>query len=104
MIIFLAGATGAVGRRVCVLLTDAGHQVVGTTRSPDKASLLRALGVAPIVVDFLDADAAADAMRTVRPDIVVHQLTDLASPPGTPGYAATQEANHVACASMALEI
>ncbi|HET7493262.1 MAG TPA: NAD(P)-dependent oxidoreductase [Bradyrhizobium sp.] len=93
MIIFLAGATGAVGRRVCVLLMDAGHQVVGTTRSPDKASLLRALGVAPIVVDFLDADAAADAMRTVRPDIVVHQLTDLASPPGTPGYAATQEAN-----------
>jgi nucleoside-diphosphate-sugar epimerase len=93
MRVFLAGATGVIGRRLCVLLMDARHEVVGTTRSPEKASLLRVLGVTPIVVDVLEADAVTDAVTIARPDIIVHQLTDLASPPGTPGYAAAQEAN-----------
>ncbi len=93
MRVFLAGATGVIGQRLCVLLRDASHEVVGTTRSPGKALLLRGLGVTPIVVDVFEADAVIDAMATARPDIVIHQLTDLASPPGTPGYAAAQEAN-----------
>jgi nucleoside-diphosphate-sugar epimerase len=54
---------------------------------------LRAIEVAPVVVDVLDADAVALAVAAARPDIIIHQLTDLPSAPGTPGYPAAQEAN-----------
>jgi nucleoside-diphosphate-sugar epimerase len=94
MRIFLAGASGVVGRRLAGLLRDARHEVTGTTRSPDKARTLRALGIAPIVVDVFDADALAQAVAAARPEIVIHQLTDLPSGPGTPGYPAAQQANH----------
>lgn len=93
MRIFLAGATGVIGRRLAPLLRDAGHEVAGTTRKPEKASWLRTIGVMPVVVDVFDADAVARAAIVVRPDVVIHQLTDLSSAPGTPGYAAGQEAN-----------
>jgi nucleoside-diphosphate-sugar epimerase len=91
--VFLAGATGVVGQRLAVLLRDAKHEVVGTTRTPAKDRMLRALGITPMVVDVFDADALAQAVTTARPDIVIHQLTDLPSAPGTPGYPAAQEAN-----------
>jgi nucleoside-diphosphate-sugar epimerase len=55
--------------------------------------MLHALGVAPVVVDVFDSDALTEAVATARPDIVVHQLTDLSSAPGTVGYPAAQEAN-----------
>jgi nucleoside-diphosphate-sugar epimerase len=77
MKIFLAGATGAIGRRLIPLLLEAGHQIVGTTRSADKANALRAMGVEPVVVDVFDAPALSRAVSTARADIVVHQLTDL---------------------------
>src|SRR6201996_2422778 len=93
MRIFLAGATGAVGRRVALLLREAGHDVTGTTRTADKIPQLNALGVTPSVVDVFDADALMQAVTAAQPDIVVHQLTDLSSAPGTPGYPAAQEAN-----------
>ena len=54
---------------------------------------MRAIGVTPVVVDVFDADAVAQAVAAARPDIVIHQLTDLSSAPGTPGYPAAQEAN-----------
>jgi nucleoside-diphosphate-sugar epimerase len=73
--IFLAGATGALGRRLVPQLVARGHHVIGTTRSrPDE---LRALGAEPAVVDPLDADAVRDAVVAARPDVVVHQLTAL---------------------------
>lgn len=78
--ILLAGAAGAIGSRLVPLLLDAGHTVVGTTRSSAKADKLRDRGVEPIVVDVFDADALKDAVVTARPEIVIHQLTDL--PPG----------------------
>ncbi len=78
--IVLAGAAGAVGRRLTPLLVEAGHHVAGTTRSAAKAEMLRALGAEPVVVDVYDADALAQAVAAARPDVVVHQLTDL--PPG----------------------
>jgi len=78
--VFLAGASGAVGRRLAPLLVGAGHEVYGTTPSRDKVPALEAQGVVPIVVDALDAPALAAAMATVRPTAVIHQLTDL--PPG----------------------
>jgi len=77
MRIFLAGASGAIGRRLTPLLLAAGHQVTGTTRSADKAAELKARGVEPLVVDVFDAAALRDAVASTRPDVVVHQLTDL---------------------------
>jgi nucleoside-diphosphate-sugar epimerase len=93
MRIFLAGATGVVGRRLALLLRDAKHDVTGTTRDPAKAIRLQTLGIKPIVVDAFDADALARAVVSAQPDVVIHQLTDLPNAPGTPGYAAGQEAN-----------
>jgi len=63
------------------------------TRNPAKTEMLRALGVTPIVVDVLDADALTQAVAAARPEVVIHQLTDLPSAPGTPGYPAAQQAN-----------
>jgi len=91
--IFLAGATGVIGRRLALLLRDAKHDVTGSTRDPAKAARLRVLGIEPVIVDVFDAGALAGAMMRVRPEVVMHQLTDLPSAPGTPGYAAGQEAN-----------
>src|SRR5882724_1601365 len=93
MRIFLAGATGVIGQRLAALLHDAKHEVTGTTRRPVMASMLRALGVAPVVVDVFEADALAEAVKAARPDVIIHQLTDLPSAPGTPGYPAAQEVN-----------
>jgi nucleoside-diphosphate-sugar epimerase len=78
--IFLAGAAGAVGRRLAPLLREAGHHVAGTTRTESRAAELRALGVEPFVVDVFDAQALSRAVALARPEIVIHQLTDL--PPG----------------------
>ena len=93
MRIFLAGATGVIGRRLALLLRDARHEVTGTTRDPSKTTRLQALGITPVVVDVFDADAVARAVAGARPQVVIHQLTDLPNAPGTPGYAAGQEAN-----------
>ncbi|UDL88535.1 NAD(P)-dependent oxidoreductase [Mesorhizobium sp. PAMC28654] len=75
--IFLAGASGAVGRRLIPQLLKAGHQVTGTTRLAAKAEQLRVLGVEPLVIDVFDANALLRAMASSKPDIVIHQLTDL---------------------------
>ena len=75
--IFLAGASGAIGRRLTPLLCASGHVVAGTTRSAGRTSMLRALGAEPVVVDVYDAAALADAVAAFRPDVVIHQLTDL---------------------------
>jgi nucleoside-diphosphate-sugar epimerase len=79
MKIFLAGATGAVGRLLVPLLLQAGHEVAGTTRSPDKTAQIVALGARPIVADALDRESMFAALETERPDVVIHQLTDLSS-------------------------
>lgn len=86
MRIFLAGAAGVIGRRLTPLLIAAGHAVVGTTRSADKADAVARLGADPVVVDVFDADALRLAVLAAKPDAVIHQLTDLAFAPGTPQY------------------
>src|SRR5215467_9746613 len=81
MRIFLAGAAGAIGRRLTPLLIRAGHEVTGTTRSAQSGQELERAGVKPAVLDVFDAPAVADAMQRARPDVVIHQLTDLPREP-----------------------
>ncbi|MGH7550599.1 MAG: NAD-dependent epimerase/dehydratase family protein [Gemmatimonadota bacterium] len=75
MRIFLAGATGVVGRRLVPLLVQAGHDVVGLMRSPEKAESVRAMGAEPAIADALDPDAVMTAVTEARPEVVIHQLT-----------------------------
>jgi len=77
MRIFLAGAGGAIGRRLAPLLLAAGHIVTGTTRSTGKAAELSARGIEAVVVDVFDGEALRAAVIAARPDVVIHQLTDL---------------------------
>ncbi|MFC5183949.1 NAD-dependent epimerase/dehydratase family protein [Actinomadura harenae] len=79
MKILVAGATGVVGRRLVPLLVQAGHEVVGTTRSPERAQLVADQHATPVVVDVLDAAALAAALAEHAPDVVIHQLTDLSA-------------------------
>lgn len=75
MRIFVAGATGAIGRRLVPMLVDAGHDVVGMTRSASKCVGIREAGAEPVVADALDAAAVEAAVRAAEPEAVVHQLT-----------------------------
>src|SRR5262249_10222007 len=77
MNIFLAGASGVIGRRLVPMLRDARHTVTGTTRSAEKAAALEALGAKGIVVDVYDARTLLKVMNAAHPDVVIHQLTDL---------------------------
>lgn len=75
--VFVAGATGAIGQVLCRLLVQDGWQVVGSTRSMENAERLRQMGVQPAIVDVYDRDALIEAVCSAKPDVVVHQLTDL---------------------------
>ena len=77
MRVFLAGAYGAIGRRLIPLLVKAGHDVTGTTRSSESAQKLATAGVHPAVLDVFDAPAVAAAVRSAAPQVMIHQLTDL---------------------------
>jgi 2-alkyl-3-oxoalkanoate reductase len=77
MRIFVAGATGAVGRRLLPILLSAGHSVTGLTRSPQKAELIRARGAEAVVADGLDATSIHAAVAAAKPDVIVHEMTDL---------------------------
>lgn len=77
--IFLAGATGAIGRALVPLLVSAGHDVAGTTRFPPKAAQIQSLGARPVVLDVFDRDAVFASIRAERPDAIIHQLTDLSA-------------------------
>src|SRR5262249_43216752 len=77
MRIFVAGATGAVGRGLVPRLVRAGHAVVGLTRTPEKAAFVRSLGAEPAVADGLDAASIHRAVAAARPDVIVHEMTDL---------------------------
>jgi nucleoside-diphosphate-sugar epimerase len=78
MKIFIAGATGAVGRPLVSACMSAGHSVVGLTRTPERADLIRRLGAEPAIADGLDVGAIAAMLQSVRPDAVIHEMTSLA--------------------------
>jgi nucleoside-diphosphate-sugar epimerase len=75
MKVFVAGATGAIGRQLVPRLLAAGHEVHGMTRSATKQQLLRDMGALPVVADALDADQVAQAVAMAHPDVIVHELT-----------------------------
>ena len=79
MKVFVAGATGVMGRQLVPRLVAAGHEVVGTTRSESKRAALSELGATPVVVDGLDADEIAVAVGEARPEVIIHQLTAIGS-------------------------
>jgi nucleoside-diphosphate-sugar epimerase len=77
MRVFVAGASGAIGRPLTAKLVAAGHEVTGMTRSEERAAQVRAAGARAAVVDVFDVDALGAAMLAARPEVVVHELTAL---------------------------
>ncbi len=77
MRVFLAGATGAIGRPLLRMLQEAGHEVTAMTRSDSKTEMLRSLGARPVVCDAFDADALRRAVGEAGPEVIVDQLTDI---------------------------
>ena len=75
MRVFVAGATGAIGKQLVPRLVEVGHEVHGMTRSESKQAMLRELGAVPVVADALDPEQVAEAVGRARPDVIVHQLT-----------------------------
>jgi nucleoside-diphosphate-sugar epimerase len=75
MRVFVAGATGAIGRQLVPRLVEAGHEVTGMTRSESRRRLLLELGATPAVADALDPDQVADAVARAQPEVIVHELT-----------------------------
>ncbi len=79
MRVLVAGATGVMGRQLVPRLVQAGHEVIGTTRSEAKRDLIAELGAMAVVADGLDPDHVAHAVATAEPDVIVHQLTAIGS-------------------------
>jgi len=77
MKVFVAGATGVLGRELVPQLVARGHEVVGMTRRASKQDLVRSLGARPVVADALDPDTVAQAVASAEPEVIVHQLTAL---------------------------
>jgi len=75
MRVFVAGATGAIGRQLVPRLFAAGHEVHGMTRSESKQAMLYEMGAVPVVADALDPDQVAEAVGSAKPEVIVHQLT-----------------------------
>jgi 2-alkyl-3-oxoalkanoate reductase len=80
MKVFVAGATGVLGRALVAQLVARGHEVVGMTRSASKQDLVRSLGARPLVADALEPDAVAQAVASAEPQVIVHELTALSGP------------------------
>ena len=78
MRIFVAGATGALGRHLIPRLVAAGHEVTATTRTPGKLAQLREAGAEPVVVDGLDREGVIVAVLAAEPEVIVHEMTALA--------------------------
>jgi nucleoside-diphosphate-sugar epimerase len=113
MLVFVAGASGAIGRRLVPQLVARGHDVVATARSPEKLDGLRVLGAEAVVMDGLDASSVGQAVAAAEPEVVVHQMTALAGMSDLrrfdEGFARTNELrtrglNHLLAASDAVGV
>ena len=79
MRVMVVGASGAIGSRLLPQLTDRGHDVIGTFRSPGHAERVRALGARPVALDLLDPAAVRRAVLETQPEVIIHEATALAS-------------------------
>src|SRR5919108_1653882 len=79
MKVFVAGATGAMGKQLVPRLVEAGHRVIGMTRTESKQAFLWDLGAEPVVADALDPDQVAEAVAKSQPDVIIHQLTAISA-------------------------
>lgn len=77
MRVFLAGATGVIGRSLVGLLVEAGHEVAGMTRSAQRAEEIRSRGCKAVICDALDAERLHEVVADAQPDAVIHELTEL---------------------------
>jgi nucleoside-diphosphate-sugar epimerase len=77
MRVFVAGGSGTIGRRLVPQLARAGHDVVASTRSPEKAEMLTRLGARAVVLEMLDQRAVLQTIEAAEPEVVIHQLTAL---------------------------
>jgi nucleoside-diphosphate-sugar epimerase len=73
--VFVAGATGAIGRQLVPRLVAAGHEVTGMTRSESKSRIVYEMGARPVIADALNAEQVGDAVAEAKPDVIIHQLT-----------------------------
>ena len=96
MKVFIAGATGVLGRALVPQLVTAGHEVAGMTRSAAKQDVVRSLGARPVVADALDPDAVAQAVASAEPEVIIHELTALS------GNMSAREMRHPERASAAI--
>ena len=96
MKIFVAGASGVLGRALVPQLVGRGHEVVGMIRSASKQEMVRSLGARPVVADALDPDAVARAVASAEPEVIVHQLTALS------GKLSARDMRHPERSSMAM--
>ena len=93
MNVFVAGATGVIGQPLVKLLRDAGHSVTGTTRSAGKIAAIEALGARGVVADALDYQSLRRAVLAAKPEVIIHQLTDLPDVSDPAQMAAAREKN-----------
>src|SRR3954447_10887599 len=82
MRVFVAGASGAIGRQLLPILLAAGHSVYGMTRTASKAETIRSVGADPVVADAFDAEAVATAIARAAPDVIVHEMTAISPTAG----------------------
>ena len=76
-IVFVAGATGAIGYKLCLILKQHNYNVFGSTRSENKVNFLEAIGVQPVIVDVFNENQLIDKIKAISPQYIIHQLTDL---------------------------
>ncbi|WP_416986215.1 NAD-dependent epimerase/dehydratase family protein [Streptomyces sp. T028] len=81
MRVFVAGGSGAMGRRLVPQLVARGHQVTATTTSAAKLGLLQQLGAKGVVMDGLDAKSVGEAVARTRPEAIVHEMTAISGKP-----------------------
>ena len=77
MKIFIAGASGVIGRPILAQLGSQGHDITAITRSEAHAEQIRAGGAKPVVVDVFDRPGLRQAVEAAKPDVIIHQLTSL---------------------------
>src|SRR5918992_6193434 len=75
MKVFVAGASGAIGKQLVPMLVERGHEVTGMARTAAKVDLIRSLGARPVVADALDPEAVGQAVAEAQPEAGIHQLT-----------------------------